>query len=377
MVTFGSLKNKRVVVYGTGINAVKCVSFLERNGVEIEYILDGKAGIGRFENYSVCEPNSENLNGNYIVVASAFETYPIIKKKLQELQEFVNYIYYGWIDKKMVFLHGNCHMDVIEGFLNSSDKFIKEYAVYPTPRICTREKLNEEVLKYMDVWIHEDIRSNNSFGYQFSDEHIGNYIEKDTKEIIMPHLYNLGAGFFPHAKERNDKNTALLNGAYENGMFPFKDSIIDKCLAENMSVEKICKYVMEDNILPKEYVLNNFDKYIEKIRQREESWDIKILEFILDSYKKQKLFYDIGHPTNYILKKISIEILKCLGIFDNKIKTNIKLDYHEVPIYPWIRKVLKMEWDEEYIRIDDKAIKCMDTMSVEEYVREYIWWCYS
>lgn len=377
MITLEWLKNKKVVVYGTGINAVKCVSLLERNGINIEFILDGKEGTGIFKNYRVYKPIAENLHEYYIVVASAYGTYPIIKEKLSGLHEFENYIYYGWLDKKIVFLHGNCHMDVIEGFLNSSEQFRRNYAVYPTARICTKERVKEEVLKYMDIWIHEDIRKDNLFGYEFSDEYMEVYLPDGIKEIIMPHLYNLGAGFFPHAKEKNDKNSPLLNGEYENGMFPFEDSIIEECLRRHMNAEEVYEYAMQDDIMSREYIVDNFDKYIKKIEQRESAWDIKILGFILDNYKKEKLFYDMGHPTNIVLKQVAIKILEHLGILGDNIETDVVLDYHEVPIYPWIRKVLKLEWDENYIRNGKGAIKSSDTMDTAEYIREYIWWCYS
>ena len=377
MVTLDSLRDRDVVIYGTGINALKCVSFLEQNGIEIQYMLDGRDGIGRFKNYSVYKPVHEKLKNKFIVVASSYETYFTIKKNIGPMQEFKDFIYYLWIDKKMVFLHGNCHMDVIEGYLKSSDEFAKEFAIYPTPRICTKKKLNEKIIKYMDVWIHEDIRSNNVFGYEYSDEYVGKFIKKNAIRIVMPHLYNLGVGFFPHARETNDKNAPLLNGAYENGFFPHRDNIIDKCINESMPLEEIYSYVNEDNILPEEYTVNNFNIYIEKIKQREKAWDIKILDFILENYKKYKLFYDMGHPTNIVLKKISVEILAYLGIKDDNIHTDTKLDYHEVPIYPWIRKVLKMEWKEEFIRIDKDAIKCKDTMDIKEYIKEYVWWCYT
>lgn len=377
MVTLEWLKNKKVVMYGTGINAVKCVSLLEKNGIKIEFVLDGKEGNGIFKNYPVYAPVIENLKKYYVVVASACETYPIIREKLNGLKEFESYIYYGWLDKKIVLLHGNCHMDVIEGFLNSSEQFSRNYVIYPTARICTKERIKEEVLKYMDVWIHEDIRKDNLFGYEFSDEYMKLHLPKGIKEIIMPHLYNLGAGFFPHAKEKNDKNTALLNGAYENGMFPFKDSLIEECLKKHMNVEEICEYAMQDDIFPPEYIIDNFNEYIKKIERRELAWDIKILGFILDNYKKEKLFYDMGHPTNTVLKPITIKILEHLGIFGDHIETDVMLDYHEVPIYPWVRKVLKMEWDEDYIRNGKGAMKSSNTMDTTEYIREYIWWCYS
>lgn len=375
MVSTGFLKNKEIVVYGTGINAVKCVGLLESRGITISYMVDGREGVGRFKNYLVHRPSEQTLAGKYIVIACAAETYGEIKQRLGSYKEFQNYIYYGWLDKTMVMLHGNCHMDIIESCLESSARFLENYAIYPTPRICTRKRMDEGILGEMDVWIHEDIQSRNAVGYEVSDEHLRQFMRKDVSEIIIPHLYGLGACLFPHAKERNDRNTPLLNGAYENGMFPLRDAVIDRCVEQDMCVEQICRYVYEDNIIPQEYILDNFNVYIEKIREREKSWDIKILDFILAHYKSEKLFYDIGHPTNIVLEKVSMDILQLLGVSDT-VSADGQLDYHEVPIYPWIRKVLGMEWTEGLIRTDDKAIKRGDYMDVAEYVKEYIWWCY-
>ena len=375
MVTLATIKQKQVVVYGTGVNAVKCVHFLEENNVKIEYVIDGRTGIGRFKDYQVFQPEKQFLDGKYIVVASSFDTYPAIRERLKEYVEFHDFIYYHWINKKMVFLHGNCHMDIIEEFLNSSSKFCEEYAIYPTPRICTKTHVMNSTLANMDVWIHEDIQTNNAFGYEYSDEYIKKYLSPCIQEIVMPHLYGLGAGFFPHAKEENERNVSLLNGEYENGMFPIRDDIIEHCLQLHKSVDKICEYVNEDDIIPKEYIESNFKEYLDKIRQREQSWDIKILDFILENYKTDKLFYDKGHPTNLILKKICEGILEILQIED--IISCIQcLDYHEVPIYSWVRKILGMEWTEQNIRVSDSAIKATDRMDIQEYIREYVWWCY-
>lgn len=376
MITVDFLRNREVVVYGTGINAVKCTCFLEGQGIRISYVVDGREGTGRFKNYPVYPPSSQTLAGKYIIVACAAGTYGEIKERLCDYREFEHYIYYGWLNKKIIFLHGNCHMDVIEDCLNSSKIFQKNFAIYPAPRVCTGKMIDETAIAYMDVWIHEDIRSDNIIGYKVSDEYLKQFVSDNIFEIIIPHLYGLGAGFFPYAKRINDKNTALLNGAYENGMFPFRDDVIVKCMEQDMSIDQICRYVYEDNIVPAEYIIKNFNKYMDRIRDREKSWDIKILDFILEHYKTKKLFYDIGHPTNAILEKVSVDILKFLGIQD-EVFTDEKLDYHEVPVYPWVSKVLGMEWTEGLIRVDDKAIKCSDSMDIAEYVREYVWWCYS
>lgn len=376
MVTLESIRDKNIVVYGTGINAVKCIYFLEMTHVKIEYLVDGRDGTGKFKNYQVCQPSAEVLDGKYIIVACSPETYPVIKKRLQDYREFEDYIFYEWLNRQMVFLHGNCHMDIVESFLKSSINFQKKYAIYPTARICTGMPIDVKMLPNMDVWIHEDIQTTNAFGYEVSDEYIKKYIASDVLEIIMPHLYGLGAGFFPHAKVENKRNVGLLNGAYENGMFPICDDVIEQCVREHKTIEEICRYVNKDNIISAEYIISNFQEYMDKIKEREKNWDIKISDFILQNYRFEKLFYDKGHPTNTILKKISEEILKILGIYDEPITCNGRLDYHEIPVYPWIRKVLGMNWEETDIRIDNNAIKGTENMDISQYIREYIWWCY-
>lgn len=375
MITLESIRNKRIVVYGTGINAVKCVDWLEKDNFKIEYILDGDGNGGKFKDYNVYKPSEITLSGKYVIVASSEKVYPEIRKRLVEYCEFDDFIYYQWLNKEIVFLHGNCHMDIIEQYLLSSSKFNERYAIYSTPRICTGNCIDVRKLKYMDVWIHEDIQKDNAFGYEFSDEYIKRFVSKNIFEIIMPHLYGLGAAFFPYAQQENERNVALLNGKYQNGMFPIKDEIIEKCIQEKKSIYEIVEYLDSDNIIDKENIYDNFRKYIAKIQEREKKWDIKISEFILENYKKKKLFYDKGHPTNVILKKISEEILSKLSIYD-KVECALCLDYHEIPVYSWIRKVLGMEWNENYIRTSKNAIKSANTMNIQEYVREYIWWCY-
>lgn len=380
MITLENIRKKKIVVYGTGVNAVKSVYFLEQENIKIEYIIDGRTGTGRFKNYKVYQPSADTLDGKYIVVACSPETYPAIKQRLKAYKEFEDYMFFGWLNKKMVFLHGNCHMDIIESFLQSSEKFQNKYAIYPTPRICTGERVNEQILCNMDIWIHEDIQVSNRFGYKVSDEYIKKYMAPNVTEIVIPHLYGLGAGFFPHTQVENSRNTALLNGAYENGMFPDRDDIIERCMElcvqnrTDIKVKEIYQFSCEDGIIPEEYIKSNFEKYISKIKQREKVWDIKILDFILQHYKHEKLFYDKGHPTNVILKKISEEILKILKIRD-EVTSDKTLDIHEVPIYPWIKKVLGMEWKEEFIRVHAGSMKAAP-MNVLEYIREYIWWCY-
>ena len=112
-----------------------------------------------------------------------------------------------------------------------------------------------------------------------------------------------------------------------------------------------------------------------KIKERENKWDITIYDFIMQNYKRHKLFYDMGHPTNIVLKKIAEDVLERLGIKETNIDAQKKLDIHEVPVYPCRKKSLGLEWEDENIRKSDYACRMGENMDLESYVREYVWWC--
>lgn len=194
-------------------------------------------------------------------------------------------------------------------------------------------------------------------------------------EITVPHLFGLGKAFFPQSAW-NQRNEWINNAGDVNGMFPHADVIIDKCVKEGMSTDDIITYCKSDDALDREAIVTNFDIYMEKIKEREKAWDIKIYDFIKQKYRNEKLFYDVGHPTNVIMKKICRDILNILGIEESNIYTDENMDMHENPVYPAVKHWLKMEWDEQEIRKSGSAKKCCSKMDFEEYIREYLWWNY-
>lgn len=377
MVSLDNISNKDIVVFGVGLDAVRCTYLLK--DVEIRYYLNNNLKVQEFLGKEVFEPGETNTKNVYILVAVRKETYTAISKQLQELGlvEFEDYIYYDWLYKRIALLHGNCHMAIVEQYLSLSREFSENYSIYPNPLICENvtHKIEDKVLACLDLWIHEDIQRNNKFGYEMSDEYMRKKVSKNAIEITIPNLFGLGKGFFPQTSN-NILNKAISNGQDLNGMFPHGDIVIDECIKRGMSVDEIIAYVKSDSIFSKEAILQNFSEYMEKIRKREEAWDIKIYDYIVSNYKKTKLFYDVGHPTNIIMKKISNEILAMLGmeLCDREIDT--QMDIHETPVYPAVKKCLNLEWTEGYIRESNLAKKASVRMDLDEYVRLYVWWCY-
>lgn len=269
-------------------------------------------------------------------------------------------------------------MNVIEKYLNSSIKFREKYVFYHAPRIVMGCELRceNEIFKNIDLWIHQDIRVNNAIDYKASDEYIRSQIgSKNVKEIVVPNLFGLGRCFFPQNRKsiKNEKNDVITvaNDIDYSGMFPMLDLIIDEC----MEVDEIICYCKSLGIFDTNYVLTMFEAMIKRIEKREKNWDVKILKFIVENYKKQKLFYDPWHPTNVVLEYISKEILKILNMDVEEIKCDYMLDSNEEPVYPDVKSILKLEWTDNEIRKSNGSKKCVSKMDFEEYIREYIWWC--
>lgn len=372
-----------VVVFGTAFHAAQCLYYLRNKSIRVKYFFDNNCAGETFFGYSVYRPTKEKIAGNFILVATSEAVYQAISIQLQEfgMQEFDDYIYYEWLYKKIVLLHGNCHMSVIRSFLMSSKQFCEKYSIYPNPpiHINKKKRVSENGIKNCDVWVHQDIRKDNAWSYYFSDEYLRQKVRSDVEEIVVPNLFGLGKFLFPQVRIGENFRDRKVSGGGEQTfhLFPWSDRIIDKCVEKGMDkkeIEKFCSGRVIEDIEIKE----NFRFYIEKIRKRELAWDIKILDFILENYKDEKLFYDMYHPSETILRQISLDVLKKCGIDDENIFNieNAFLDAVEYPVYPVVKKVLGLQWEETFIRKSRAGRKICRDMDFSRYIEEYLFWRY-
>ncbi len=311
MVSLRHVCKRDVIVWGTGLDAVRYVYFLHRQKIPVKCILNNHHKMDTCMGYPVCEPDQSVCGSGYVIIAvGTIKTYQEISKQLTQLslREFEDYIYYKWIDRKLAFLHGNCHMTVIQSYLESSVIFQEKYAVYPNPLIYENKKGNieERVLKYCDIWIHEDIQNDNPYGYYLSDEYIRMKwlkYEKEMsgckKEIIIPHLFGLGKAFFPQSGH-NRRNESINNAEDANGMFPHADKVIDKCVEQNMSVDSIIAFCKGNRVFDQKTVLDNFNYYMNKIKEEKNHG---ILRFMI-------LFYAITKRESFFMTK-DIQRISC------------------------------------------------------------------
>lgn len=124
--------------------------------------------------------------------------YKEIKKQLQDMGfiEYEDFCYCFNIDKKLVFINENCHCGIIKSYLESSSEFSRKYVFGDWPLIFQKEVYDERIVKYCDLFIHQDIRKDNSIEYMYSDEYILPKLRNDCVRLCIPNLYGFPKAFF-------------------------------------------------------------------------------------------------------------------------------------------------------------------------------------
>ncbi len=372
---------KDIVIWGTGVTA-RILFYKISSVYHVKYFVDN-VPVDKFYGRDVYRPTKENC-GQYLVVVASNDYYKAISEQLMGygLEELKDFIPYQALGKKIMLVHGNCYKHWIEQYLQTSETFNRRFWIYPIPRIYLMKQgyISEQILKNCDVLVSQDVQENNQFDERLSFQHLASQVQ--GKVICIPNVFGLGKFLFPQAilgageaDWKNPSGTGL-----ENGMFMYSDVNIDRLWAEGeRDVDKITNYLKSD-VYSKEEIEENLATCFKKWEKRDEACDVKIMDYIRQEYKKQLLFYEPAHPCNNVLRKISERILESLGIDPGEIQEiEERGATQELPIYQCVKEVLGLTFETKYMReVPHWEISKLvpDKMDLEEYCREYCYWCH-
>lgn len=291
--------------------------------------------------------------------------------------------------KKMVVIYGNCHTEVISAMLSACPEFCKYYTIYPIKTVClidSKTYFELPIFRQCDVFIHQSIRLNNSYGVEFASEKVIKKLKPECRIISIPNLYHLPLCFFPQYVEAPELK-------WKGNTIFFRDCIVDEGYYRGLSIGAIKEEYEREDLFSYEQVRASFQKFMDKVMIREKDWDVKISEFILQNYKEHQLFYDPNHPTNFLLNYISSEVFKLLMkdinhcnddvvddtenvIYCNSDKNFIFcMDTFEMPICNAVKSALQINWREEkehQLRCSPSGQKVYKgTMMLEQYIKQY------
>ena len=239
---------KKYVLYGIGVEAEY---FLYRNQdvlQNVSFCIDRK-DVNTFYGLEVCHLEDVDLpqliDTHYFIVAAgedrAFEE---IKKELCKygLREWEHFIWSKAFHRKVVVINANCHGDAVKKYLSQSASFWNGYMIYPTMAVHLSEGvIDVDLLKHTDVYIHQDIRKENSIGYQLSDEYVQQFLPKGVMDICIPNLVGMGKWMYPSLGGL-DK---VSNPGKESLYVLYRDWVLDEAAKECHTYEKIKKFWMD------------------------------------------------------------------------------------------------------------------------------------
>ena len=158
-------------------------------------------------------------------------------------------------------------------------------------------------------------------------------------------------------------------------MFPRSWLLVDEMLSEGRSKDEIIAKLNDKFLIPQDEILDNFTNCIDQIRMREEKCDIRISDFILKHYRERPMFFDIGHPTDIVMKEMWRQVCDIIGVeAELEADVNGRMDEYEDPILPCVTYALRLQYDRSRIRESVWNWRLKEYMDLNEYVEEYIWW---
>ena len=165
--------DKPIAIWGTDIEAAKIYYKLERDGQYVETFFDNRIEEDTyFLDKSVRKPTAEQVKKYFVYVGCKYHTYRTIADQLEGygMEEIKDFLWYDLFKKKIVILHGNCHMEILRQYFLATRGFGVGggYGIYPTELIHNNKKgyLNESVLHACDILIQQDVRDENTYGYK-------------------------------------------------------------------------------------------------------------------------------------------------------------------------------------------------------------------
>ena len=101
-----------------------------------------------------------------------------------------------------------------------------------------------------------------------------------------------------------------------------------------------------------EILINRMEESFKIFEEKEKNVDIKILNYIKQNYKKQRLFFNKNHVTKNVIIYILNELLKILKIdikLPNTYDLGVYYSYTFQPISSYVKNILELEFDEDTI----------------------------
>lgn len=273
--------------------------------------------------------------------------------------------------KRICVLYGNCQVEAIGGYLKQNYPKLYDYFIFVNFQILREEReIPIELLNKADLFIYQPLHGHGSFDTEFI---ISNYLKKTCRCISLPYIYF--SGYFPdYIHDPNNSKTVSIE--FPHGMFYAGHQKIKDFVEARVPPGIILEKCMQLDLYNEALVLENCEKTLKILEDREKDTNIKVAYFIRKNFRKVRLFHMATHPTNIMLKLVTKKLLSIMKLDPNAVENNSYFNEEVLKagcvdiIYPSVANILGLEFD------FDKCYCRKQETSTIQYIEYYIRYLY-
>ena len=207
----------------------------------------------------------------------------------------MNYCVHEWnIVLKTVVIYANCQGRGIEAVLS---RFLEDagrphrFIVFENYTLLQSQAIDLDAVRNADVFIYQPI--NDKYG-EASTSYLLAQLKEDCISIAFPYVYNDAFWIFVH-EGHNFKGREAIDALRAEG----------RSILEVLTMYQQCEIDFQQT--------SRFQRSILLLKEKERACDVTISDFILDEFKKQKLFFTQNHPTTAVFVHLVNQMLPMLG----------------------------------------------------------------
>jgi hypothetical protein len=270
------------------------------------------------------------------------------------------------MNRKICIISANCQGAYLKELLRASPQFDETYEIHYYVNY-NREVVPDEMLAQCSLLIYQPLTE--KWG-ELSADRLTSIVPADCHKIAVTYLTS--QLYWPFTAD-DGRNTP--DETYPFGQFPYGDSLLQELIGQGLDPDAVMdRYLQEefiDSVFSPELVISS---YVEEQADLESRRDQKLLDFIMENFRKVKLFESFNHPSRVLCIYQANDLLEKIGMLpleEADIPTLGYLKGYEQPIHPLVADRLGLEFECEnstHYQIWGKP------MGFLEYTRAYIEW---
>lgn len=256
------------------------------------------------------------------------------------------------MDKKKCVIHANCQGEPLAALLGRHPVFPKEYDILHVVNY-TRQPLPDSLISRADIFIYQYLGPD--WG-ELGSKVLLSKIPGRCNTVCLPNL------FFKHYWPFWDNAPGM----------DYSDMFLNDLIARGLDKKEVVHlYLYSD--LKRFYDLDRLaEESLTREREKEKNWDFKMVDMVLDRFKRELLFNTVNHPGRALSFHVAEKTLELLGFdpFGAGEYDNFSDPYPEFeqPIHPQVAGHFGLE----FLDNDAKYHVYGHEMSFVEYVNYYI-----